>query len=132
MINCKFIKKGFVILLAVLLVAGPVFAIRTSAAEDSEEEAATVETAGAETDDETVDLTDATAFTFSDEGIFAEEGAYSGYEIDGTALTIKESGIYVLSGRCGNGTVVVKKNVTGVTLALDGLELSASATAPLS
>ena len=133
MINCKFIKKGFVILLAVLLVAGPVFAIRTSAADDSEEEAATVETAETETetDDETIDLTDAAVFTFSDEGIFAEEGAYSGYEIDGTALTIKESGIYVLAGSCGNGTVVVKKNVTGVTLVLDGLELSASATAPL-
>ena len=133
MINCKFIKKGFVILLAVLLVAGPVFAIRTSAADDSEEEAATVETAETETetDDKTIDLTDAAVFTFSDEGITAEEGAYSGYEIDGTALTIKESGIYVLAGSCGNGTVVVKKNVTGVTLVLDGLELSASATAPL-
>ena len=79
----------------------------------------------------TYSITDATGFVFSDAGITVTEGAYSGYKIEGTALTIKESGTYVVSGACENGTIVVKKNVTGVTLVLNGLTLSASATAPI-
>ncbi|MBR0159258.1 MAG: hypothetical protein IJM24_09295, partial [Clostridia bacterium] len=63
----------------------------------------------------TYSITDATAFVFTDSGITVTEGAYSGYKIEGTALTIKESGTYVVSGACANGTIVVKKNVTGVT-----------------
>ena len=78
-----------------------------------------------------VDLTDATSFSFSDTEIQVSEGAYTGYEIEDTALTITGSGIYVLSGSCENGTIVVKENVTEVTLVLDGLELTASGTAPL-
>lgn len=79
----------------------------------------------------TYSITDATGFVFSDTGITVTEGAYSGYKIEGTALTIKESGTYVVSGACENGTIVVKKNVTGVTLVLNGLTLSTSATAPI-
>ncbi len=79
----------------------------------------------------TYSITDATGFVFSDAGITVTEGAYSGYKIEGTALTIKESGTYVVSGACANGSIVVKKNVTGVTLVLNGLTLSASATAPI-
>ncbi|MBQ1847207.1 MAG: carbohydrate-binding domain-containing protein [Clostridia bacterium] len=79
----------------------------------------------------TYSITDATAFVFTDSGITVTEGAYSGYKIEGTALTIKESGTYVVSGACANGSIVVKKNVTGVTLVLNGLTLSASATAPI-
>ncbi|MBR5768512.1 MAG: carbohydrate-binding domain-containing protein [Clostridia bacterium] len=77
------------------------------------------------------DVTDATAFVFSDSGIEVAEGAYSGYKLDGTALAITEGGTYVVSGSCANGSIVVKKNVTGVTLVLNGLTLSASATAPI-
>ena len=77
------------------------------------------------------DVTDATAFVFSDSGIEVTEGAYSGYKTDGTALSITEGGTYVVSGSCANGSIVVKKNVTGVTLVLNGLTLSASATAPI-
>lgn len=76
-------------------------------------------------------IDDATSFVFSDSGITVTEGEYSGYKVEGTALTIKESGTYVVSGACDNGTIVVKKNVTGVTLVLNGLDLSASATAPI-
>ena len=76
-------------------------------------------------------VSDATSFVFSDTEITVTEGAYGGYKIDGTSLTIKESGVYVVSGSCSNGTIVVKKNVTDVTLVLDGLTLSASATAPI-
>ena len=77
------------------------------------------------------DLTGATHFVFSDSGITVEKGAYNGYKIEGTALSIKEGGTYVVSGSASNGTIVVKKGVTGVTLVLNGLKLSASATAPI-
>lgn len=87
--------------------------------------------AGTQASSSTYSITDATGFVFSDTDITVTEGAYSGYKIEGTALTIKESGTYVVSGACANGTIVVKKNVTGVTLVLNGLTLSASATAPI-
>ena len=65
---------------------------------------------------DSIDLSGATYYTFSDTN---------------NALTIKSAGTYVVSGTCSNGTIVVKKNVTGVTLVLNGLTLSASATAPI-
>ena len=77
------------------------------------------------------DTANATSFVFSDSGITVAEGAYTGYKVEGTALSITDAGTYIVSGSCSNGTIVVKKNVTGVTLVLDGLTLSASATAPL-
>ena len=77
------------------------------------------------------DVSDATTFVFSDDGIEVTDGAYSGYKTEGTALAITDTGTYVVSGSCANGSIVVKKNVTGVTLVLNGLKLSASATAPV-
>ena len=77
------------------------------------------------------DVLDATRFVFSDDGIAVTEGSYTGYKVKGTALSITDAGTYVVSGSCSNGAIVVKKNVTGVTLVLDGLTLSASATAPI-
>ena len=71
-----------------------------------------------------------TAFTFTDSGITAD-GEGSGYEIDGTHLTIESSGTYLLTGSCSDGSVVVKKGTTGVTLILDGLELQSADTAPI-
>ena len=65
---------------------------------------------------DSIDLSGATYYTFSDTN---------------NALTIKSAGTYVVSGTCSNGTIVVKKNVTGVTLVLNGLTLAASATAPI-
>jgi len=65
---------------------------------------------------DSIDLSNATYYTFSDTN---------------NALTIKSAGTYVVSGTCSNGTIVVKKNVTGVTLVLNGLTLAASATAPI-
>lgn len=70
------------------------------------------------------------AFTFSDSGITAT-GESSGYEIDGTHLTIEASGTYLLSGECSDGAVEVRKGTTGVTLILDGLELTSADTAPI-
>ena len=78
----------------------------------------------------------ATVFTFTDDGITAEDGDYTGYKIDGTDLSIKEAGVYVLTGSCADGSVTVKKGTTDVTLVLAGLTLTnegteTTATAPL-
>lgn len=93
---------------------------------------ASITTSAADTTSSTeIDLSGATYFTFSDTGIAVTEGSYDGYKISGTSLSIKSSGTYVVSGSCEGGTIVIKKNVTGVTLVLNGLTLSASATAPI-
>lgn len=73
----------------------------------------------------------ATYFTFTDGGITVSEGTYDGYKIEGTSLTINDSGTYVLSGNCADGSVKVKKGTTGVTLVLNGLTLTSSTTAPI-
>lgn len=73
----------------------------------------------------------ATYFTFTDGGITVSEGTYDGYKIEGTSLTINDSGTYALSGSCNDGSVKVKKGTTGVTLVLSGLTLTSSTTAPI-
>ena len=74
-------------------------------------------------------LADAVTLTFSDSGITADGSG--GFEMDGTALTITDAGTYVLTGSCADGSVKVKKGVTGVTLVLSGLELTSADTAPI-
>ena len=74
-------------------------------------------------------LADAVTLTFSDSGITADSSG--GFETDGTALTITDAGTYVLTGSCADGSVKVKKGVTGVTLVLSGLELTSADTAPI-
>lgn len=69
------------------------------------------------------------AVVFSESGITAADE--SGLSIDGTTLTIEQAGTYVLSGTCSDGSVKVKKGVTGVTLVLSGLDLTSSTTAPI-
>ena len=77
------------------------------------------------------DYSGATAFVFSNDGIAVTEGEATDYKISGTALTINAAGTYVLSGACADGSVKVKKGTTGVTLVLNGLELTSAATAPI-
>lgn len=74
-------------------------------------------------------LADAVTLTFSDSGITADGSG--GFETDGTALTITDAGAYVLTGSCADGSVKVKKGVTGVMLVLSGLELTSADTAPI-
>ena len=50
-------------------------------------------------------------------GVTAAGETDTGYEIDGTALTITSSGTYTVSGSCADGSIKVKKSTTGVTLA---------------
>lgn len=73
----------------------------------------------------------ATYLTFSDDSVTASGNSSSDYEIDGTDLTIKGEGTFVLSGNCSDGTVTVKKGVTGVNLVLDGLDLTSLDSAPV-
>lgn len=73
----------------------------------------------------------ATKLTFSNSGITAKDGDYTGYKIDGTDLTIQSSGTYLVSGSCTDGSIKIKKGTTGVTLVLDGLTLTSSDTAPI-
>lgn len=65
----------------------------------------------------------ATLISFTDSAVTAD-GAYSGYEIEGTDVSITAAGTYVFSGDCNDGSITVKKGVTGVTLALNGLTLT--------
>ena len=71
---------------------------------------------------------DSATFTFTDSGI---SGSAEGAEIDGTTLTIISAGTYTVTGRCSEGSIVVKKGTTGVTLVFKDLTLSSSSTAPV-
>lgn len=65
----------------------------------------------------------ATLVTLTDSAARAS-GKYTGYEIDGTDVSITAAGTYVFSGDCDNGSITVKKGVTGVTIVLNGLTLT--------
>ena len=65
----------------------------------------------------------ATLISFTDSAVTAD-GKYSGYEIEGTDVFITAAGTYVFSGDCDDGSITVKKGVTGVTLVLNGLTLT--------
>lgn len=65
----------------------------------------------------------ATFVTLTDSSATAK-GKYTGYEIDGTDVSITAAGTYVFSGDCDNGSITVKKGVTGVTIVLNGLTLT--------
>ena len=71
---------------------------------------------------------DSATFTFTDSGI---SGSVDGAEIDGTTLTITSAGTYTVTGSCSEGSIVVKKGTTGVTLVFKDLTLSSSSTAPV-
>ena len=65
----------------------------------------------------------ATLVTLTDSAAKAS-GKYTGCEIDGTDVSITAAGTYVFSGDCDNGSITVKKGVTGVTIVLNGLTLT--------
>lgn len=81
-----------------------------------------------ETPDDPYDPAQAVTLTFSDDAI---TGTGEGWEAEGTALTIRESGTYLLTGACADGSVKVKKGTKDVTLVLSDLSLTSSATAPI-
>lgn len=65
----------------------------------------------------------ATLISFTNSAVTAD-GKFSGYEIEGTDVSITAAGTYVFSGDCDDGSITVKKGVTGVTLVLNGLTLT--------
>lgn len=65
----------------------------------------------------------ATLISLTDSSATAK-GKYTGYEIDGTDVSITAAGTYVFSGDCDNGSITVKKGVSGVTIVLNGLTLT--------
>ena len=73
----------------------------------------------------------ATLVTLTDSSATAK-GKYSGCEIDGTDVSITAAGTYVFSGDCDNGSITVKKGVTGVTIVLNGLTLTNDDSAAIS
>lgn len=73
----------------------------------------------------------ATGFVFTDSGITVTEGDYDRYKTEGTALTINKAGTYIVSGKCSNGSIKIKKGTTGVILVMNGLSLTSSDTAPV-
>lgn len=72
-----------------------------------------------------------TTFTFTESGINTLSGSEDAYKIEGNDLTIKESGVYIITGSCSDGSVTVKKGTTGVTLILQDLTLASSTGAPI-
>ncbi len=107
-------------ILSVLLALSLVLTFTVSAA------AATIDTVSAAG----VTVEQSASLTFSNSGI-TETSAGSGYTIDGTTLTITTAGTYRISGTCTEGAVIVSKGLSDVTLILDNLSLSSSATAPI-
>ena len=65
----------------------------------------------------------ATLVTLTDSSATAK-GKYSGCEIDGTDVSITAAGTYVFSGDCDDGSITVKKGISGVTIVLNGLTLT--------
>ena len=72
-----------------------------------------------------------TLITFSNSGA-SVSGSSGGVSVEGTAVSISASGIYTVTGSCSEGSVTVKKGVTGVTLILQDLDLACSTTSPVS
>lgn len=70
-------------------------------------------------------------FTFTSNSVSASDSDGSGFKINETALTINESGVYVVTGKCSEGSIQIKKGTTDVVLILDNIDLTASDTAPL-
>ena len=124
------------ILFAVLALVAAALAfwiVKVTAASTSGAPTVSADSADTSTSDSTAASTLSAAsaeFVFSDSGI-AVTGSSSGTEISGTALTIDEAGTYTVSGACADGSIKIKKGTTGVTLILNGLDLTSSATAPI-
>lgn len=59
----------------------------------------------------------ATGSAFTDSGIAAEDGSYTGYKISGTDLTIQDSGTYIVSGNCSDGSITIKACYEGLEAA---------------
>lgn len=125
-------KRHITIILALAIAASLVGCTTDTAAQSSSEvsNSAVEEVSSQSTQTETSseDTSESVTLTFSDSEISTDA---DNVKIDGTAVTISESGTYILTGSCSDGSVKVKKGTTGVTLILSDLSLTNSTTAPI-
>ncbi|MBQ7596901.1 MAG: carbohydrate-binding domain-containing protein [Clostridia bacterium] len=91
---------------------------------------ALTETSNTVISDDITHIDQSAELTFTDSGV-SETQAGSGYSIAGTVLTIIAAGTYRVGGNCADGSIIVSKALTGVTLILDNLTLASSSTAPI-
>lgn len=129
------IKKILAIICAAVLITAcaviPIAFAGENGKSGKSDKTSSAATSKASDDGGKVDTSNATSFKFTDSEIAVTEGAYSGYKVKGTSLTLNESGTYLLSGSCKDGSVKVKKGTSGVNIVLDGIDLTSSDTAPL-
>lgn len=125
----KSVFKPVALLLAVaLLVTGITVGLaHTAGGSGSSGNADAVSLSAVTADAEDADIT----FTFADSGITASGSAAGSCKIEDTTLTILKAGTYLITGSCSDGSVVVDKNVSGVTLILQDLDLTGASFAPI-
>lgn len=68
---------------------------------------------------------DAQLLTFSDKTVKCT-GTGEGIDINKTSVKITESGTYIFSGECTDGSITVKKGIKNVVLVLNGLKLTSA------
>ncbi len=125
-------KRHITIILALAIAASLVGCTTDTAAQSSSEvSSSAVEEASSQstqTETSSEDTSESVTLTFSDSEISTDA---DNVKIDGTAVTISESGTYILTGSCSDGSVKVKKGTTGVTLILSDLNLTNTTSAPI-
>lgn len=132
-------KRHITIILALALAASLVGCTTETAAQSSSDvssSAASSQSTESETNLSSADASEnksentseAVTLTFSDSEISTDT---DNVKIEGTAVTISESGTYILTGSCSDGSVKVKKGTVGVTLILSDLSLTNSTSAPI-
>lgn len=72
-----------------------------------------------------VEYQDAELITFSDK-IVKCTGTGEGIDINKTSVKITESGTYIFTGKCTDGSITVKKGIKNVVLVLNGLKLTSA------
>jgi len=75
-------------------------------------------------------LEDAAKITFNTSGVTISEGS-EGCKAEGSEVSITQAGTYVFSGTCEDGSIKVEKEVSGVNIVLDGINLSSKTTSPI-
>lgn len=132
-------KRHITIILALALAASLVGCTTDTAAQSSSSVssiAASSQSTESETNLSSADASEnksentseAVTLSFSDSDISTDA---DNVKIEGTAVTISESGTYILTGSCSDGSVKVKKGTVGVTLILSDLNLTNSTSAPI-
>lgn len=132
-------KRHITIILALALAASLVGCTTDTAAQSSSSVSSSVASSQSTESETSLSSADASenksentsevvTLSFSDSEISTDA---DNVKIEGTAVTISESGTYILTGSCSDGSVKVKKGTVGVTLILSDLSLTNSTSAPI-